>query len=71
MELKSKSETSINKYTNFMICDKLLGAYIHCINEYSTKHSDCKIIGKTLNRVEMCRLSDKFPFHENTAKTQN
>ena len=68
MESKSKSETSINKYTNFMICDKLLGAYIHCINEYSVKNSDCKIIGKSLNRVHMCRLSENFPFNENTTK---
>ena len=48
-----KNSQELNK---FIICDKIFGAYIHCINEFTIKHPDCATICNLLDTIHMCNI---------------
>jgi hypothetical protein len=48
-----------SKEQQFIICDKLLGSYIQCINVFSDKNSDCSTIYNSLSKVEICKFIKK------------
>lgn len=51
-----KNANEINK---FMICDKIFGAYIHCINEFTVKNNDCEKISNILDTIKICNIRTK------------
>ena len=51
-----KNAHELNK---FMICDKIFGAYIHCINEFSIQHKDCDKICTLLDTIHICNIRTK------------
>ena len=51
-----KNANEINK---FMICDKIFGAYIHCINEFTVKNKDCDKISNVLDTIKICNILTK------------
>lgn len=51
-----KNTNEINK---FMICDKIFGAYIHCINEFTVKNNDCEKISNVLDNIKICNIRTK------------
>jgi hypothetical protein len=52
-------QKNVHEINNFMICDKLLGAYIHCINAYSINHVDCEKISNILDNIKICNIRTK------------
>ena len=42
-----------------MICDKIFGAYIHCINEFTNKDKDCEKISNVLDNIQLCNIKTK------------
>lgn len=48
-----------HEMNKFIICDKLFGAYIHCINEYSIQHPDCEKICTVLDTIKICNIRTK------------
>ena len=57
---KISEKTVEKKYSNelnkFMICDKIFGAYIHCINEFTVKNKDCEKISNILDNIKFCNI---------------
>jgi len=51
--IRQHNSQEINK---FMICDKIFGAYIHCINEYSINFNDCAQICTLLDTIKICNI---------------
>jgi hypothetical protein len=62
-ESENKEKTADKKYFNelnkFMICDKIFGAYIHCINEFTNKDKDCEKISNVLDNIQLCNIQTK------------
>lgn len=52
-------QKNVHEINNFMICDKLFGAYIHCINEYTINHADCEKICNVLDNIKICNIRTK------------
>lgn len=48
-----------NELNKFMICDKIFGAYIHCINEFPNKDKDCEKISNVLDNIQLCNIQTK------------
>lgn len=57
--LPLESESSKNELNKFMICDKIFGAYIHCINEFTVKNKDCEKISNVLDNIKICNIRTK------------
>jgi hypothetical protein len=55
-EQENKENTELHK---FMICDKIFGAYIHCINEFTDKNKDCEKISNVLDNINICNIRTK------------
>ena len=51
-----KNANEINK---FMICDKIFGAYIHCITQFTDKNKDCEKISNVLDNINICNIRTK------------
>jgi hypothetical protein len=56
---KSIDKKNPNELNKFMICDKIFGAYIHCINEFTVKDKDCEKISNVLNNIQLCDIKTK------------
>ena len=52
-ESLKNSNQELNK---FMICDKIFGAYIHCINEFTVKNKECEKISNVLDNIKFCNI---------------
>lgn len=48
-----KNARELNK---FLICDKIFGAYIHCINEFTINYNDCEKISNILDTIQICNI---------------
>ena len=45
-----------NELNKFMICDKIFGAYIYCIHEFTVKNKDCEKICNVLDNIQICNI---------------
>lgn len=57
-------EHNKNESAKFIICDKVLGAYIHCINEFTMNHSDCKQISHLMHHMKICNINTKLKLND-------
>jgi len=55
-EIATMIQHNSQEINKFMICDKIFGAYIHCINEYSIKLNDCAQISNLLDTIKICNI---------------
>jgi hypothetical protein len=55
-EIQNIIQMNSHKMNKFMICDRIFGAYIHCINEYSINHKDCEKICNLLENIKICNI---------------
>ena len=56
---KPVDKKNTNELNKFMICDKIFGAYIHCINEFSIQNKDCEKICTLLDTIKICNIRTK------------
>lgn len=59
LEQKPVDKKYSNELNKFMICDKIFGAYIHCINEFTNKDKDCEKISNVLDNIQLCNIKTK------------
>lgn len=55
-EIQNIIQKNSHKTTKFMICDRIFGAYIHCINEFSINNTDCEKICNLLENIKICNI---------------
>jgi hypothetical protein len=53
--LQKKQLENYNKAQQFLFCDKILTAYVLCINKFAIDHKDCNHIYDALSKLELCR----------------
>jgi hypothetical protein len=58
-EQENKEKQENTELHKFMICDKIFGAYIHCINEFTDKNKDCEKISNVLDNINICNIRTK------------
>ena len=58
-EQENKEKQENKELHKFMICDKIFGAYIHCINEFTDKNKDCEKISNVLDNINICNIRTK------------
>jgi hypothetical protein len=59
LQINNIIQQNTHEFNKFFICDKLFGAYIHCINEYSIQHTDCEKICTVLDTIRICNIRTK------------
>ena len=58
-EIQNIIQKNSHKMNKFMICDRIFGAYIHCINELSINNTDCEQICNLLDNIKICNIRVK------------
>ena len=58
-EQENKDKQENMELNKFMICDKIFGAYIHCITQFTDKHKDCEKISNVLDNINICNIRTK------------
>ena len=58
-EQENKDKQENMELNKFMICDKIFGAYIHCITQFTDKNKDCEKISNVLDNINICNIRTK------------
>ena len=58
-EINKIIQKNSHEMNKFLICDKIFGAYTHCINAFSINHKDCEKISNLLEDITICNIRIK------------